>query len=223
MEEIAKSFKRSIITGNKEDRFAMVEVKIAKKLGLSLTCIPHGLEYSYRFPSAVAGDIFYCTSLESSLMLRDIYNDKKFVFDEKINTMIYGGRRDRIKNDSHELVFFTEPRNIHVNQKIINSLQDNNISFKVKLHPADDCQNYPQSDLKFVNDLSEALNSKIFIARKSTVLLDAVYRGSEAISLLIDSKDDYYANYVFPSLSNPKIRKCYKIKDLVNVLKLYYV
>ena len=218
LEEIIKVFKTNVVTGNKEDRFAMVEVKVAAKCGVLLTCIPHGLEYAFKFPGGLAGDLFYCTSSKSAFALRDIYSDEKFVFDERINNKIYGGHKSCIENRARDIIFFTEPRNIQVNRIIIKFLQDSSVAFRVKLHPADDRRNYPKSELEFVESLADALMCTIVIARKSTVLLDAMYRGADPISFLIDSKDDYYANYVFPSLSDVGIKKVYHIQDLLKFL-----
>jgi len=218
LEDIIKRHKVNLFTGNKEDRFAMAESRVARKNGIRLICIPHGLEYAYRFPKGVAGDVFYCTSKASALALFNIYDDKKFVFDQDINNEIYGGAKVHKNNDLARIIFFTEPRNVQVNRLIIKIFEDNGITFRVKLHPADRRENYPESDLDFVDTFSEAISCSTWVSRKSTVLVEALYRGAKPISFLIDSKDDYYANNVFPSLSDTSIRKVYSVTELLTIL-----
>ena len=218
LENIIKRSKVNLFTGNKEDRFAMVETRLAKKYGVRLVCIPHGLEYAYKFPNGVAGDVFYCTSNASATALAKIYRDDKFVFDQAVNNEIYGGAKVHKEIDSAKIVFFTEPRNVQVNRLIIKILEDNNIAFRVKLHPADRSENYEETDLDFVEIFPELLLCSTWVARKSTVLVEALYRGAESIAILVDSKDEYYANNVFPSLSDASIRKVYSESELVKNL-----
>ena len=198
----------NLVTGNKEDRFAMVEKRLAKKFKLKLICIPHGLEYSYRFPAGLAGDVFYCTSQKSVEVLTALYKTDAFVFDSYINKKIYGLQEFTQQHQSVEkVVFFTEPRNVEVNRKVLDLLNNIGVPFKVKLHPNDSTKNYNGYELKFVDSLADALSYPVSIARKSTILLNSAYLGNVAISVLIDSKDFFYVSYVFPSLSNTKIRK----------------
>lgn len=218
LEDLLQQHKVNLFTGNKEDRFAMVENKLAKKYRIRLTCIPHGLEYAYRFPCGLAGDIFYCTSKASALALCNIYDERKFVFEDAINREIYGGANVSKNKDSAGIVFFTEPRNVDVNRLIINILKNNGVTFSVKLHPADSRDNYIQNDLVYADTFAEVLSCSVWVSRKSTVLVEALYRGAESIAILVDSKDYYYANNVFPSLSDAGIRKVLSESELLTIL-----
>lgn len=217
---ILKQHASDLVTGNKEDRFAMVEKRIAAKFGRTLTCIPHGLEYSYRFPGGLAGDEFYCTSEKSAKVLRQVYASEAFIFDSYLNQSIYGGLKGPKKRDSfRQVIFFTEPRNIQINRRIIKALIDTGVPFGIKLHPNDRSSNYSDSSLFFVDTLKESLLYPVCIARKSTILLNATCLGHYALAILIDSKDYFYANYVFPSLSHPGIKKLVSEEELKTILK----
>jgi hypothetical protein len=218
LEDVIKRSRVNLFTGNKEDRFAMVESRVARKNAVQLICIPHGLEYAFRFPNGVAGDIFYCTSNASALSLAKIYDHNKFVFDQELNDEIYGKDKVYHKDGLNKIVFFTEPRNIQVNRLIIKLFQDNKIAFSIRLHPVDRRDNYSGDGLDFITNFSEVLSFSTWIARKSTVLVEALYKEAESIAILVDSKDVYYANYIFPSLSEKKIKKVYSASELLTVL-----
>ena len=195
-----------MVTGNKEDRYAMVEKRVVKKFNRKLTCIPHGLEYSYKFPAGLAGDVFFCTSQKSLEVLSSLYKTNVFVLDSAFNKKIYSRRGPSKEYKSIErVVFFTEPRDIDVNRQILDCLNHSAVPFRVKLHPNDNSGNYDGYDLTFVDSLPDALTYPISIARKSTILLNAAYLGNMAVAVLIDSKDLFYATYVFPSLSDVRI------------------
>lgn len=208
-----------IFTGNKEDRFAMVEQKIATETHCELICIPHGLEYSFKFPTGIAGDTFYCTSYASYILLNQIYDNKNFIFDADLNESIYSSGEKGISNKEKKIYFFTESRDINVNRNIISLLNKNGVEFKVKLHPADSITNYSDLNIEVESDYNTSLTNSVCIARKSTVLLEALYNNSTAIAFLIDSKDDYYATYVFPSLSDDQIKRAFTIEELLLHLK----
>lgn len=213
----------SLVTGNKEDRFAAVEGRMAKRYGIKLICIPHGLEYAYRFPSGLAGDMFYCTSESSFSALKEIYNDKHFLYDERLARKIYCNQTNSSNSTNSsgktKLVFFTEPRDIHVNRTIIEELVKSHMPFLIKLHPNDTAANYADYDVSYEDDLQIALDYAVCLARKSTVLLNVAYRGNTAVSVLIDSKDRFYANYIFPSLGHKEILKLSSINEFRNYLK----
>ncbi len=221
---VVKKHKRAksdlkIYTGNKEDRFAMVEYKVARQYQCELICIPHGLEYSFKFPTGVTGNTFYCTSDASKVLMSRIYQGNHFIFDAGLNRSIYSCSEGETTEGEPEIYFFTESRDISVNQKIITLLNKSGIKFKVKLHPADSASNYENLNIEIESDYNKSLINSICIARKSTVLLEALYNNSVAIAFLINSKDDYYATHVFPSLSDSKIKKVFTIEELILHLK----
>ncbi|WP_440885589.1 hypothetical protein [Vibrio campbellii] len=208
-----------LVTGNKEDRFAMVEKKVCSRYEIPLTCIPHGLEYSYAFPTGVAGDVFYCTSDNAKNVLSDLYPKVDFKFDESIQNEMYKVEGlKKTSSDSKSIVFFTEPRDIEVNRKIIDDLISLEVNFSVRLHPKDCSSNYLDKSISYHDDYESAIKDSICICRKSTVLIEAVYNKSVAISYLINSKDSYYVSRVFPSLSSNNIYKCHDKESLAELI-----
>lgn len=211
---------QEVVTGNKEDRFAMVEKKLCSRYSIPLICIPHGLEYSYPFPTGVAGDVFYCTSENAKVVLKDIYPEVNFIFDELLQSKIYKvvSKEKLSAINSKSIIFFTESRDIEVNRKIIDDLNSLGIDFSVRLHPKDCASNYVDKKISYHDDYESAIKDSICICRKSTVLIEAVYNKSIAISYLINSKDSYYVSRVFPSLNSNDIHKCHDKESLVELI-----
>ena len=218
-ESLVGKFDAELITGNKEDRYAMVEKKVAKKCGRRLVCVPHGLEYSFKMPVGLPGDVFYCTSQNSAAVLSEVYEeDEKFVFDGEVNQLIYSGG-EAPKHRSEGILFLTEPRSSEVNQQIIDILSDSGISFAIKLHPNDSRSYRLEGSVYTANSMAEAREFEVWLARKSTVLLDAAYSGKKAVAILLNRKDAFYADYVFPSLSINGIQKSYDAQSLIKILE----
>ena len=215
-----KSEVAKIYTGNKEDRFAMVEKQVAQSLNLMLVCIPHGLEYAFKFLGGVAGDKFYCTSSYSAELFSKIYPKTNSIFSSELQTKLYSLSKSNDDKRNGKVVFFTESRGLEVNRKIISELYNSDISFSVRLHPKDLKSNYRDfRDLVFENDYIDSISNVICLARKSTVLIEALYNKSVAIAFIIDSKDAYYVSSVFPSLNDNTITKFSNIADLFQFIK----
>jgi hypothetical protein len=194
-----------LYTGNKEDRYAMLENRITKIESKQLTCIPHGLEYAIKFPTNVAGNAFFSTSEEVSAFLNCLYATDKFVYDKEIMKAIFyrDDKTSPTNNQSPKIVYFSESRDLHVNYQIVKTLHNSKYDFLVKLHPQDPKSNYKDIGfvVNFLDDYDEAISNNICIARKSTVLLEALFNNSLSIAYLVNSKDKYYATHVFPSLN----------------------
>mgnify|MGYP006981145305 CR=1 FL=1 len=194
-------------TGNKEDRFALLEKRLCKRYGIQCVCIPHGLEYSYKMPGGLVGDDFYCTSNNAKNYLSKLYGEQtvNFHFDEKVAAKMFS--REVKKNKERVIVFFPESREPEVNLKIMKFLVAEGFKLHVKLHVKDSVENYlPVLDrIEIIELFDEAISNNICLARKSTVLVEALYNNSIAISVLIDNRDKSYVNLMFPSLVDPKI------------------
>lgn len=218
-EVLVRNYDGELVTANKEDRYAMVEKKIARKCGRKLVCVPHGLEYSFKMPAGLPGDVFYCTSRNSASVLSKVYEEEeKFVFDAEVNKLIYCDG-EALKHDSAGILFLTEPRNSEVNQQIIDILSSAGISFVIKLHPNDNRHYRSKGSLYTAKSMPEAQAFDIWLARKSTVLLDAAYTGKQAIAILLNHKDAFYADHVFPSLSIDGIQRSYDAQSLIKILE----
>jgi len=216
---------KKLYTGNKEDRYAMLESRITLIENKPLICIPHGLEYAIKFPTNVAGNIFYTTSVEASEYLNCLYSSKKFIYDKCLMSTVFT-RNDESFNTyvtSRKIVFFSESRDIHVNISIVKALHNSGHHFSIKLHPKDSKSNYEGIgfDVKFINDYNDAISNNICIARKSTVLLEALFNNSFAIAYLENSKDKYYVTHVFPSLGMKGINHVFCKSELMEKLKLF--
>jgi len=209
-----------LVTGNKEDRFAMAEKRLCSKLGITLTCIPHGLEYAYCFPTGIAGDVFYCTSDRAKTVLSILYPTVFFIYDEYLQRLMYRiTEKSFIESEPiNKVVFFTESRDIEVNRKIIDELTDMGLEFYVRLHPKDSESNYLDKSIVFHDNYAEAICNSLCICRKSTVLLEALYNNSLPIAYLINSKDRYYVFKIFPSLNSVNIHKCLDKESLAQLI-----
>ncbi|MCG7536340.1 hypothetical protein [Pseudoalteromonas sp. OOF1S-7] len=210
-----------LLSGNKEDRFAMLEYRLSKKHMLQSVCIPHGLEYGFRMPRGVFGETFYCLSAKASKLYSDLYPDQNFVFDEEVVESMFGVSREDSKGFNAKVVFFPESRDIDINREVIKNLSRLDLDFYLKLHPADSESNY--ADIlgrgSYIKDLKQALKKNICLARRSTILLECVYHGSVACSTLFNKKDVLYVEELFPSLSDDKINRIYNLNELDTFLK----
>jgi hypothetical protein len=208
-------------SGNNLDRYAFVEEKIAKKHGIKIICIPHGLEYGFRFPFCFTGDEFYCTSEAAALLLNSLYEEKKFIFDKTVAVDMFF-KKGNNKKEKKDLIFFTEPRGIDINKIIISGIISNldklNLNkLKIKLHPKDNTNNYDEfkDDIDYIDDYIDAISCNICVARKSTILIEALYNNSVSIAILINNKDKSVFNTI-ASLQDRKIEKTYCIDDLIS-------
>jgi hypothetical protein len=221
---IIKYSKGKYFTGNKEDRYAICEKRVSKKYFRNTVCIPHGLEYSFKEPAGVVGDLFYCTSVQSQKTLSRLYIDNRFVFDRDVVKKMFSVLPNDTVINRKKIVFFTEAKSnqdIEINKKIIQYLVENNIEISLKLHPKDRITNYSEfNNLKVIHEFVDSITNSICLARKSTVLMEAIYNNSISIAVLIDSSDkNKYENW-FPSLNMEEIIKIYKLEDLVSKLKI---
>ena len=215
-------------TGNKEDRFALLEKRLCSKHGLKCICIPHGLEYSFKMPAGLVGDVFYCNSLYAKEYFENIYADTEtdFIFDESVVTkMLF---KNKSSDQGIKLIFFPESREPEKNLDIIKMLKIWKIKFYIKLHIKDCIDNYLPyiSQDMLVEDFNEAISNNICLARKSTVLLEAIYNQSTSIAVLVDSKDRSFVELMFPSLNDENILKVYsfeQLKKILDNLKVSYV
>jgi hypothetical protein len=201
---------KKFYTGNNLDRFALIEEATAKKHNIDTVCIPHGLEYGFKLPHSFIGDEFYTTSFNASLHLNQLYDTNKFIFSHEIAKKMFSVNYDKKKSE-RDIVFFTEPREVEVNYKIIEELipllNSKNLQLFIKLHPKDKKSDYERyyEDIKFIYDFNASITGNICISRKSTTLLEAVYNNSCAAAILINNKDKVIFN-TFPSLQDKSIK-----------------
>lgn len=213
-------------SGEKEDRFALLQTRCCRHRGKHLACIPHGLEYNFRFPGGLCGDVFYCFSKNAKKILRSIYSSSKFSYSDDILNKILGiNKRNGGKKGIERICFFTEPRDPKINFEIINELNLIGVKFSVKLHPLEDEASYRDrfSDIDIIQELGDALSSSVCLSRKSTVLVESAQREKLAIAILINKKDKFYVEHLFPSLSSEKIVKVTNWSELIHVLTSYKI
>ncbi|WP_100401596.1 hypothetical protein [Bacillus sp. FJAT-42315] len=207
-------------SGNNLDRYGLIEEKICKKNNVKFINIPHGIEYGFSLPHMFVGDVFYAYSEVGAAYLNELYDTDKFLFSENVTRRIMSKNHKKLTRD---VVFFTEASGIELNQKIISEIErivlDKNIQFYVKLHPRDRRENYSNLNIKFIEDFDQAITNNICLARKSTVLLEAMYNDSKSLAILLNESDIFEFNQ-FPSLQDPKITKIYKFEELEHILKV---
>jgi hypothetical protein len=208
-------------TGNKEDRFALIEKRLCNKDNIKTVCIPHGLEYAFKMPAGLVGDIFYCNSQYAKDYLEKLHGNGKtrFVFDGDVVRQMLS-KHVKIQKEK-QVIFFPESRESKKNLEIIKFLRAKNVKFCVKLHIKDNLDNYRPfiDESVLINDFDEAISNSICLARKSTVLLEAIYNHSIPVAVLVDDKDRAYFNFMFPALNDEGIRKVHSFKELQNLLE----
>lgn len=208
---------KKFYTGNNLDRYALIEEKIAKKHDVEVICIPHGLEYGFKLPHCFIGNKFYATSLNASIHLNGLYGTNKFVYDHEVACKMFSVKSK--KKYGGDIVFFTEPREVEVNFKIIEELvpllNEKGHELFIKLHPKDIKSDYDKysKDVRFIDDFSESVTDNICLSRKSTTLLEALYNNSDVAAILINSKDKVIFN-TFVSLQDKKIKEFHSISEL---------
>lgn len=209
---------KTLFTGNNLDRYSVIEEVLSKKHEIKVICVPHGLEYGFKFPKGFSGDIFYTTTNKASIHFNHLYKSNKFIFDNELIKQIFTLQKTN-ENVSKKVVFFTESREIEVNIQIIKLilplLESEKIELYLKIHPKDDVKNYSKFNLTFIENMNDALVNSICFARKSTVLLECLYNNSKAASILINQKDKAIFS-TFPSLATDEIFVSENINDLAN-------
>ena len=214
----------TFITGNNLDRFAVIEEEIAKRYNLELICIPHGIEYGYRFPKCFIGDRFFTTSECAAQWLNRLYGTDKFVFDNILTNKMF--KVDYNRPAGRKVVFFSEPResniSIEILEKLARQLNNAGIRLFLKLHPKDSYEMYKdvltRFDIGMISDLNEAICGNVCVARKSTTLIEALYNESSSYAIIINEKDKCIFR-TFPSLQDPHINYYEDISDLAKAIE----
>lgn len=216
-----KIFKNSraseFYSGERESRYGILAMHLRKEK-IRAIAIPHGMAYSFDFPLGIFGDVYYATSIPEKKFLEKLYVEKRVLFDEDVlKKMFCVKNQDRSKNK--RIVFFTEPRRLEVNIKIFNFLLEEFDNILIKLHPADSKENYLMfKNIKYIEDFNESISNNICLARKSTILIEALYNGSESIGVLVDENDKFDFNNTFPSLKDHRIKKVETFNELKKIL-----
>lgn len=211
-------WKGNFITGNNLDSYALVEEKVAHKHGMHIICIPHGLEYGFKFPHGFIGDIFYATSEHAAKYLNEMYKTTKFRFDIKIAEEMYKVKSNN-ERKGRRVVYFSEPREPNVNVLIITELlkhlEGKGITLYIKHHPKDNISDYKifGERLHDISDLNEAITGNVCVSRKSTTLLESIYNNSVSAAILTCEKDKAIF-YMFPSLQDENISVFESFRDL---------
>lgn len=206
-------------TGNKEDRFAILEKRLCRKYAVHSVCVPHGIEYAFKTPAGLVGDVFYCTTEHARQHLSNLYAGAQvFVYDKDVARQMFSRHQEVAPVKG--IVFFPESRGAEVNLSILSNLLDLGYDIAVKLHPKDDVENYKQyaGQITYVSDFDSSISNKICLARKSTVLVEAIYNNSTPIAILTDPRDRGYVEHMLPSLIDDQIMRVYSVEELACVL-----
>lgn len=222
VEEIIKTIKpKDFYTASNLDRYALMCEKLAKKYHQKLISIPHGIEYGFLLPHCFVGDVFYASNAYAARYLNDLYQTSKFVFDQDTVEKMY--RVSDMKKEEKIIVFFTEPKEPHVNVRIIQGLlpflKSKGAKMKIKLHPVDNLKNYKEiiDEVDVITDFMKAISNAICIARKSTILVEALYNNSIAIAIVENNKDKIIFETI-PALHDERIISTDSIDSLLSNL-----
>jgi len=222
LNEVVRSFSEAdFFTGDKDDRFALLQSRICKREKKRLFCLPHGLEYGFRFPGGLSATTFYCFTPEAARFLNYLYQEKKFVYSEAIVDEMYRIAFEEQGNEKVDRVcFFTEPRDPEVNHEIIKRLMGKGVKVFLKLHPLESSEEYRKlfPEIEQIEDFDDAIGSSTCLARKSTVLLEASRRGAKSIAVLVNEKDRVYVMKIFPSLCSKNILRALTFDELQGLL-----
>lgn len=205
-------------TSNKDCRFAGLDIYISKKFDLHSVCLPHGLEYGFKLPLGLPGEVFFCLSKSSKKFFSQLYNcDSKFFYDENVNKSIFSIKYAK-PNPHKKIIFFTESRGVFINKYIISELLKSKVEFFVHLHPGDSLTNYNDFPDELFNTVDYPIFGNVVLARKSTVLLEATFNNSIPIAVLVNNSDKISFS-LFPSLHSNLIYKFHNFNSLIPFLR----
>lgn len=220
-ELFALPWKGRFISGNNLDLYALAEEEEAKKAGIDTICIPHGIEYGYKFPHCFTGNTFYTMSENAAKHLNNLYGTTKFVFNKEIVKEMFKVKSTKSLTE-RKIVYFSEPREPEVNVQIIKELLIHLADTKlfIKHHPKDNLSDYDEFNGKIdvIQDLSDAIQGNICLSRKSTTLLEGIYNDSICGAIIINEKDKAIF-YNFPSLQDDDIEIFESIEEAASWAK----
>lgn len=207
-------------TGNNLDRYSVIEDQEKEKFGIKSYCIPHGIEYGFKFPKGFSCDVFYVHSQYTADYMNKLYDTNKYVYDESVIRRMFEYHYD--KPHDKMVIFFTEPREVNVNIDIVNELlpmlQKDGVKLYLKLHPGDNKANYEGIDVEYITDYDLSMTGNICVSRKSTILIEAIYNHSLPVAIITNPKDQNIFNTI-PSLNAEQIIKTYSVEELYGVIK----
>ena len=220
-ELFALPWKGKFISGNNLDLYALAEEEEAKKAGIDTICIPHGIEYGYKFPHCFTGNTFYTMSENAAKHLNNLYGTNKFVFNKEIVEGMFKVKSAKSLTE-RKIVYFSEPREPEVNIQILKGLLDYlaNTKLCIKHHPKDNLSDYEEFNgkIEVIQDLTDAIQGNICLSRKSTTLLEGVYNDSLCGAIIINEKDKAIF-YNFPSLQDDAIEIFKSIEEAASWAK----
>lgn len=217
------NFGNDIYTGNYTCPYSNIEFKIAKKCKKKLIVIPHGMEISYKLPAGLPGDLFYTTSKNAEIVLNQIYETDKFLYDSSIIAKAYCIENDNNETRKKRIVYFTDGNGSYFDLIIVENLYKNfhksGIVFSIKYHANENMGLYSAfNDIDVETDINVALVGNICVARDSTVLVEALYNNSISIQVILDGDSRVEAK-VIPSMDDPKIIHVNSLPDLNSCLE----
>lgn len=217
----------AVYIGMTHERFAIIIENITKKYKKKLICVPHGIETTEKMPREYIGDTFFCSSDNIAKKLNDLYNTKKFIYDENITKKMLK-IKNNVYSEEMKIVFFTMPLYYveeakSIIEEISKSLKSYNKKLYIKVHPNENNKDYIFENCEFISNFDEAIYRNICISIQSTALIEAIYNDSMAISIihLVDRALILKGKHEF--LNDDKILKPNSIKDMVFLLNKFIV
>lgn len=191
IDQALNEYKRKIVfTGQMYDYFSQIEREACHAKGKRLICIPHGIESTQKLPLGYSGDIILSSSKKMADLLNGIYHTNKFLYRYKINEKIYKATNssEERKDNPRKIVFFTQPLMVEETKKLIEKIahyiERKGFVLYIKVHPLESCRDYTIQDTVFINDFSDAISNSLCISLVSTILIEAKYNNSTALSIV---------------------------------------
>lgn len=206
-----------VYSGEKESRWGLIIDDNCKRNGVRSICIPHGLHYGLKFPHSIFGDEVLCFSENEKKSLINNYSSKIVKYNRELPEKLFSYNYPK-KFGERRIVYFTEGRDFKNDETIINYLVKNLKSIYIKLHPNDNISRYnlQSKNYTILTDFVDSITDNICIGRNTTVLFEALYNNSISFSILINPKDLYYSEYMYPTLSDHRITKVFSLDTLVD-------
>lgn len=211
---------KDYVTGKIIDRYGFIESSFAAKHNIRIINYPHGVEYGFKMPNGLVGDVFYATSQYAADYFNKLYRTDKFKYDFSTQNQIMN-RHYKPERDMKRVVFFSEAHEQEVNLDILSGLVESGIKVGLKLHPKESVDYYRSiiDKVKLEKDFDRAITGNVCVARRSTVLIEALYNNSTACAILINENDRAIYKF-YPSLQDDRITAFESIDDLISYITM---
>ncbi|MBI9095897.1 MAG: hypothetical protein JEY71_13585 [Sphaerochaeta sp.] len=220
---LAEYQKGIVFTGQMYDYYAQIEKEVCHLYNKQLICFPHGIESTQKLPLGYSGDVFFASSQKMANLLNNLYNTQKFLYRKKINERLYKVNSEISKNLQGKVVFFTQPLMVETTKiiirKIAQYLKSQDCVLYIKVHPLESSKDYIIENTILIDNFTYAISNSLCISLVSTILLEAGFNNSEALSIVGIVDGMRYENY--PYLDQNTIPMPNSEEEVFAIIDLY--